>query len=60
LIVIAYVAVVLPVLVNSVESFRPLNLPASVCLIFALLAAVGMTFTRAGLALLRTAARQAQ
>ncbi|RKQ85984.1 hypothetical protein C8N24_3992 [Solirubrobacter pauli] len=58
LIVIAYVALVQPVLVNSFEGLRPLNLPASVCLIFALLAGVGMTITRAGLALLRTAAQQ--
>jgi hypothetical protein len=60
LIVIAYVAVVQPVLVTSVEGLRPLNLPASVGLIFAVFVAIGMTFTRAGLAVLRTAARQAQ
>jgi hypothetical protein len=60
LIVIAYVAVAQPVLINSFEGLRPLNLPASVCVIFTLLAGVGMTITRAGLAVLRTVARQAQ
>lgn len=53
--IIAYVAVVQPTLVVTHHGFTSLNLPAGICVLFALTAAVLMTGSRAGLALARAA-----
>jgi hypothetical protein len=51
---IAYVAVLQPVLISSTRGLAALTIPASVCLMFALSAGLLMAVSRVGVAALRT------